>query len=67
MKGCDTNRDGNAEELHVDIYLQNIDPRTIKSVLILQTLRYELTDRVGASFKMPVYNIFDTPAGFKNF
>lgn len=46
--------------------MQNIDPRTIKSVLVLQTLSYQITDSVSASFKMPVYNIFDTPAGFTN-
>jgi len=33
-------------------------------VLVLQTFGYTIQDHIEASFKMPIFNIFDTPNGF---
>ena len=41
-----------------------MDPSEIKQVLVLQTFGYTIQDHIKASFKLPLFNIFDTPNGF---
>lgn len=62
----DTSNDGRTDQINVDIFLKNIVPSEIKSVCIVQSLRYGLTDTVEADFKLPIFNMFQTPFGFSN-
>jgi hypothetical protein len=58
IQEVDTNKDGKAESIQVSIELQRINPKSIRSVLIAQTLKYGIDEVVDADIKFPLYNIF---------
>ena len=60
------NYDGKNEELEVKISVAGINPAEVQQVLVIQTLAYALREKVDIDFKMPVYNVFETPYGFSS-
>ena len=60
----DTNNDGKAEEIIVNIGLSGVSPQEVKSVVILQSLNYGVDEVLSAKMKLPIFSIFQTPNGF---
>ena len=44
-----------------------IAPGSVRQILVLQQFSYELSDQVNMQFKLPTYNVFQTPYGFSKF
>lgn len=44
-----------------------ISPSSVRQILVLQQFSYELSDQVNMQFKLPTYNVFQTPYGFSKF
>lgn len=61
------NRDGKDEEIVVAIEVAGINPADVKQILVLQSLSYSLQDKVQIDFKLPIFNVFQTPYGFSHF
>lgn len=60
------NRDGKDEEILVDIEVAGINPADVRQVLVMQALSYSLSDKVNIDFKLPIFNVFQTPYGFSH-
>lgn len=50
--------------MHVS--LAGLQPEEIKSVMVLQSFSYSLSSELDAHFKLPVFNVFETPNGFSH-
>jgi len=64
IQTVDTNLDGKAEEIKVNIGLTGVSPNEVKSVVILQSLNYGVDEILSAKMKLPIFSIFQTPNGF---
>mmetsp|Transcript_45126 Transcript_45126/g.59827 ORF Transcript_45126/g.59827 Transcript_45126/m.59827 type:complete len:215 (+) Transcript_45126:35-679(+) len=60
----DHNNDGRAEEINVNIGLTGVKPADVKSVIVVQSISYEISEQLQAQMKMPIISIFQTPNGF---
>ena len=64
IQTIDSNNDGKAEELKVNIGLTGISPHEVKSLVILQSINYGIEETLSAKMKLPIFSIFQTPNGF---
>ena len=64
IQTVDSNNDGRAEEINVNIGLSGVSPKDVKSVVILQSLNYGIEEVLSAKMKLPILSIFQTPNGF---
>lgn len=51
----------------MNVRVAGIEPSSVRQILVLQTFSYGLSDQVNMQFKMPTYNVFQTPYGFSKF
>lgn len=58
------NYDGTSEAIKVHVNIAGVDPTSIKTVVVIQTVSYGIKQVVDADIKMPIINIFQTPYGF---
>ena len=54
----DHSRDGKPEEIDVNIGLVGTDPADIKSVVVMQTVSYSISDFTNIDIKLPLINVF---------
>ena len=64
IQTIDSNNDGKAEEISVNIGLTGVSPQEVKSVVILQSINYGVEEMLSAKMKLPIFSIFQTPNGF---
>lgn len=63
MSNIDLNKDGINEEIDVNISFA-LEAKKVKSVVVVQSLKYAISETVQAEFKLPLFNIFQAPSGF---
>jgi len=63
IDNIDLNKDGKNDEIRVKIGLGNIKAEDLKAAMIVQSVKYEIRDSVDAQFKLPFFNVFQSPRG----
>jgi hypothetical protein len=67
IENIDLNKDGKNDEIKVKIGMGNIKASDLKAAMVLQSVRYDIRDTIDAQFKLPFFNVFQSPrGGFSN-
>ena len=62
VDNIDLDKDGKNEEIKVKLTFSGLKDQ-VKSVLLLQSFKYQIKDKVNAMFKLPIFSVFNMPAG----
>lgn len=66
IENLDLDKDGKNEEIKMKLSLSGLAD-DIRSIVIIQSLKYAISEKVKAQFKLPFYALFEVPYGFRKF